>query len=78
MDSATAISIAGGVGTAGVAAITTLWRSTVAVTQRTEKRLVSKLDECEQKHEHAQTQLISLTGRVGLLEGKFQSLEETK
>ena len=75
MDSATVISIAGGFGTAGAAAITTLWRSTVAATQRTEERLTNKLDECEEKHEAAQIQLVQLSGRVGNLEGKITALE---
>ena len=57
------LTIASGLGTA----IAAVW-----------KRLNNKLDQCEEKHGEAQSELVTLSNRVGRLEGAASTFQQVK
>ena len=70
--------IAGTIATAMAGAIAALWKHTTTVANRTEDRLTTKLDECEQKHGAAQKEMVALSGRVGQLEGQMEGYTQAR
>lgn len=61
--------------TALTGAITALWRHLVVRQASIEKRLVGKLDKCEEEHKEKNNQIIGLTERVARVEGRYETIE---
>lgn len=66
-------------------AVSLLWRVGQARAEKTEKRseqveerLIGKLDACEENHAIANSQLLSISTRVGKLEGKLAGYEDAR
>lgn len=61
--------------TALTGAITALWRHLVVRQASIEKRLVGKLDKCEDEHKEKDTKILNLTERVARVEGRYETIE---
>lgn len=57
-------------------AIGALWRHLVLKQQEIERRMVKKLDKCEDDHKSKDGQILGLTERVARVEGRYETIQQ--
>lgn len=57
-------------------AIGALWRHMILKQQEIERRMVKKLDKCEDEHREKNGQIIGLTERVARVEGRYETIQQ--
>jgi len=78
LDLTTVSSVAAAILAPIAAAFRVLWNHTVQTNIKTEANLTSKLAECEEKHAKAQTDMLTMSGRVGQLEGRIDGYKQAR
>lgn len=71
----TVLTIVGAAGSALVATVIALWKQFHTTVVDTKKEITKRWEDCEEKHDQANTHLIELSSKVGVMEGKIKTYE---